>query len=171
MKKLILCGMSCTGKTTAKKNLVDLGLKPGISYTTRQMREGEQEGVDYRFITRDEFIDLINDDFFFEHDDSLGECYGTSVEDFETCDVFILTPKGISQLTEKGLRDRCIIVKLDLPIAKRIKRASDRGDETGKILKRISLDHVLFSSFDDKGIITIESDGTEVEKIMEIIKE
>ena len=48
--------------------------------TTRQMREGEVDGVDYFFKTRDAFEALIKDDQFIEYAEYVGNYYGTPVQ-------------------------------------------------------------------------------------------
>lgn len=51
-KIICLMGKSSSGKDTIYKNLMEdksLGLRKLIPYTTRPMREGEQEGVEYHF--------------------------------------------------------------------------------------------------------------------------
>ena len=55
MSKLFcIMGKSASGKDTIFKHLIqdaELGLKTVVSYTTRPMREGEQDGVEYHFVT------------------------------------------------------------------------------------------------------------------------
>lgn len=62
MSKLFcIMGKSASGKDTVFKRLIqdkDLGLKTIVSYTTRPMREGEREGVEYHFVSRGE-LDLM----------------------------------------------------------------------------------------------------------------
>lgn len=169
MKKIILCGPSCSGKTTIKQNLVAKGLKPGVSYTTRQMRDGEQEGIDYRFVSKEEFSRLIDAGAFFEYDDSFDDYYGTSNEDFENCDVFILTPKAIKKLKTSGLISKCMVVYLTAPIHVRIVRAMERGDSYKKIVQRISNDSSTFSSFVDHDV-TFETNEENIHEIINLIR-
>ena len=60
-KIICLMGKSSTGKDTIFKRLLareDLGLKRIVPYTTRPMREGEQEGVEYHFTDESGFLSL-----------------------------------------------------------------------------------------------------------------
>lgn len=50
-----------------------------ISATTRQPREGEQDGVHYFFLTREQFEQKIGENGFLEHAEFSGNCYGTPV--------------------------------------------------------------------------------------------
>ena len=62
MSKLFcIMGKSASGKDTIFKHLIQdetLGVKTVVSYTTRPMREGEQDGVEYHFVTREKLEEL-----------------------------------------------------------------------------------------------------------------
>jgi guanylate kinase len=53
------------------------GLCVSVSYTTRAMRPGERDGVEYRFVSREEFSGLVADGQLLEHAEFAGNCYGT----------------------------------------------------------------------------------------------
>ena len=77
---VILSGVSGAGKDTVKKELMnkmeDVITLP--SYTSREPRDGEQEGVEYHFISKDEFKDRIENNEFYEYDVHHENYYGTS---------------------------------------------------------------------------------------------
>lgn len=81
----VVSAPSGTGKTTVVERLVqifpDLGLSR--SYTSRAMRAGETDGVDYNFITRERFEGMMADDAFLEWADVFGNLYGTGKADSE----------------------------------------------------------------------------------------
>ncbi|GIR88916.1 MAG: guanylate kinase [Candidatus Neomarinimicrobiota bacterium] len=125
---------SGSGKTTLCKalQLVEPEIEWSISYTTREKRSIEENGVDYFFISEEEFEDLIIQGHFVEWQNVHGFYYGTSVSNLEnaikndkimliemdvkgsmsikklfpdqTFSIFIMPP-GISQLRER-LRSR-----------------------------------------------------------------
>lgn len=76
---LVLSSPSGGGKTSIAKNLLqgrdDLGYS--VSATTRPIREGERDGVDYHFVTRDEFLRRRAAGEFLESAGYGGELYGT----------------------------------------------------------------------------------------------
>lgn len=79
-KLFIFSGPSGVGKGTLKAKLFEeFGdqLTFSVSATTRSPREGERDGVDYFFITREEFADRIAKDDFLEHATFSGNSYGT----------------------------------------------------------------------------------------------
>ena len=49
-KRLIICGPTASGKTFLRKRLEDKGFKCDVSYTSREPRPGEVDGVHYHFI-------------------------------------------------------------------------------------------------------------------------
>jgi guanylate kinase len=76
---LVLSSPSGGGKTTIAKSLLeardDLGYS--VSATTRSRREDERDGVDYHFLTRDEFLRRVEAGDFVEHATYAGNLYGT----------------------------------------------------------------------------------------------
>ncbi len=75
----VISAPSGAGKTTLVKRIVTTrpDLKFSISFTTRQARSGEQDGVDYYFLDRDEFERMRDDGSFLEHAEVFGNFYGT----------------------------------------------------------------------------------------------
>ena len=83
---LILSAPSGTGKTTTcrvlREKLPDL--KISVSHTTREIRKGEKEGLDYTFITQQEFEDKIKSKDFLEWAQVHNFYYGTTFQAADT---------------------------------------------------------------------------------------
>src|SRR5919106_3591333 len=81
----IVSAPSGAGKTTLVERLVEQTphLKMSRSYTSRLSREGETNGVDYNFVTRDRFETMIAAGDFLEWADVFGNLYGTGGRDAE----------------------------------------------------------------------------------------
>jgi len=77
---VILSGVSGAGKDTIKKELIKRmdNVISLPSYTSRKPREGEEEGVQYYFVTKEEFERKIKNDEFYEYDEHHENYYGTS---------------------------------------------------------------------------------------------
>ena len=77
---VILSGVSGAGKDTIKKELIKRmdNVISLPSYTSRKPREGEEEGVQYHFITKQEFEEKIANNEFYEYDLHHENYYGTS---------------------------------------------------------------------------------------------
>lgn len=71
---------SGAGKTSLVAALLQQteGVQVSISHTTRAMRPGEVDGVNYHFVNKQQFIDMIGADDFLEHAEVFGNYYGTS---------------------------------------------------------------------------------------------
>lgn len=80
----ILSGPSGTGKGTVVKELVKLSENEvSISATTREPRKGEIDGVDYHFLTVDNFKQLIDENGLLEYAQYCGNYYGTPIAQIE----------------------------------------------------------------------------------------
>ena len=77
---VILSGVSGAGKDTIKKEIIKR-MKNVISlpsFTSREPREGEEEGIQYHFITKEQFKEKIKNEEFYEYDLHHENYYGTS---------------------------------------------------------------------------------------------
>src|ERR1700716_2785847 len=81
----IVSAPSGAGKTTLVERLVEqtTHLKMSRSYTSRRAREGETDGVDYNFVSRERFEAMIAAGEFLEWAEVFGNLYGTSAADTE----------------------------------------------------------------------------------------
>jgi guanylate kinase len=81
----VVSAPSGTGKTTIVERLVQVvpNLSLSRSFTSRAARSGENDGVDYNFITRARFEQMIAADAFLEWADVFGNLYGTCADDAE----------------------------------------------------------------------------------------
>lgn len=79
-KLFIVSASSGAGKTTLVRHVVNrlghAGLKRVITYTTKAPRKEEVAGVDYHFLTEEEFKEKIAQDYFVEHSNAYGAYYG-----------------------------------------------------------------------------------------------
>lgn len=78
-KLFVISGASGVGKSTVLKQVTDArpDLLFSVSVTTRPPREGEIDGVHYSFITREQFLEMVEQDAFAEYDIHHAACYGT----------------------------------------------------------------------------------------------
>ena len=76
----VISAPSGAGKTSLVKALTEScdQLQVSISHTTRPMRPGEEDGVNYHFVSREEFLQRLEHDEFLEHAEVFGNLYGTS---------------------------------------------------------------------------------------------
>ena len=82
----IVAAPSGGGKTSLVKKLIETldNIEVSTSHTTRAMRPGEKNGVDYHFIDDVEFMTMVNENAFLEHARVFNHLYGTSIA--QICD-------------------------------------------------------------------------------------
>ena len=114
----IVSAPSGTGKTTLVERLVHTvpRLYMSRSYTSRGARAGEQDGVDYNFITRERFLAMTAEGAFVEWADVFGNLYGTAAADVEAMlergddVVLVIDVQGARQVRNRGLETVGIFV-------------------------------------------------------------
>src|ERR1041385_88870 len=114
----IVSAPSGAGKTTLVERLVEQlpNLKMSRSYTSRRAREGETDGVDYNFISRERFEAMIAVGEFLEWADVFGNLYGTSIADTERvlesgCDlVLVIDVQGARKVRRRGIETSAVFV-------------------------------------------------------------
>lgn len=76
----VISAPSGAGKTTLLKGVMARlpGLSFSVSHTTRPPRPGEHAGIDYHFVSREEFLAMIDKGWFLEYAEVHGNLYGTS---------------------------------------------------------------------------------------------
>ena len=105
---LVLSSPSGAGKTTLSKKIQqsDSSFKISVSHTTRKARPNEVDGVDYHFVTKEKFTDLLKKNVFYEHSVIFENYYGTSKSSVDKiikdkCNVlFDIDWKGAQQLSK-----------------------------------------------------------------------
>ena len=149
---LLLCGKSCAGKDTIQKELVRMGMKAVVSYTTRPPRDNEIDGVEYHFITKEEFFEKENQDFFAEttsYDVATGErwYYGSALKDLTNDKVIIVNPYGLKQIRKiKSLNPIAFyITASEETIWNRLRQ---RGDNSAEARRRLNEDDKDFSDIE-----------------------
>lgn len=107
-KLFVISGCSGVGKGTVLKEFMNRNSDDfmlSVSCTTRKPREGEVDGINYFFVTREEFEKAVQEDKFLEHAEFAGNCYGTK-------------KKFIKQKFEEGLN---IILEIETQGALQVK--------------------------------------------------
>jgi guanylate kinase len=114
----IVSAPSGAGKTTLVERLVEQvpGLQMSRSYTSRSARAGEHDGVDYNFVTRAEFEEMIARDRFLEWADVFGNLYGTCWADTERILesghnlVLVIDVQGARKVRRRGIETTAVFV-------------------------------------------------------------
>ncbi|KEZ50039.1 MULTISPECIES: guanylate kinase [Metabacillus] len=138
---IVLSGPSGVGKGTVRKAIFsqNTDFEYSISMTTRKPREGEVDGVDYFFKTREEFEQLIKEEGLLEWAEFVGNYYGTPVEYVEKTlsegkDVFLeIEVQGALQV-RKAFPEGLFIFLMPPSLSELKNRIVTRGTETQDII-------------------------------------
>ena len=149
-KTVIICGKSGSGKTYLMNLLKNNGFRCQNKITTRPLRTGEVNGIDYDFIDNEQFDFLLLEDKIKVHQHFIinGQIwnYGITKENLKKNNLFILTPYEINQIPYDELKDFFIIF-LDIEESIRRIRLTNRYDNNDSIDRRIISDDEDFKNF------------------------
>ncbi len=153
----VVSAPSGAGKTSLLKKLMAEmdAVETSISHTTREKRVGEQNGVDYHFVSQAEFKALIDDAAFFEHAEVFGNYYGTSKASIEE-----QLKVGIDVILEIDWQgDSCFIFILPPSKIALRERLEGRGqDEAEVIAKRMQAAQNEMSHYNEYDYLVINDD-------------
>jgi len=173
---LVLSSPSGAGKSTLSRILLekDDNISLSVSSTTRSPRPGEIDGVDYNFVSQNEFNQLIAENGFLEHATVFENSYGTPSGPVEDAvkggrDVlFDIDWQGTQQLNEKVGADLVrvfILPPSKLALEKRLKgRAQDSDEVVAKRMAKADAEISHWAEY-DYVIINDELDQAEAELV------
>lgn len=151
-EKFIILGQTGSGKSYLINGLIKLGEKYAPKITTRPMRNGEINGVDYCFISNQEFEKMLdlNKIKVYQKFVINGEnwYYGISNENFQNNNIFMMTPAEFNTLNSEE-RKECFVIYLDIDEVTRRIRLQSRNDNNDSIERRINADKEDFKGFND----------------------
>lgn len=143
---IIMSGPSGVGKSTIVSKVMEQypNLRFSVSATTREIRPGETEGVNYYFVSRDRFLEMIARDELLEHAEYVGNFYGTPAKPIDEAlnlgyDILLdIEVQGAMQV--KAKRPDAVSVFIKAPsFAELERRLRGRGDTAeDKILGRLA---------------------------------
>lgn len=177
---IVISAPSGAGKGTIIKKLLENNSKDrwlSVSATSRKPRTGEKEGVNYYFITEDEFKNKIKEEYFLEYTNYAGNYYGTPREYIRE-----KINKGIDVILEieiegatniKKLIPEALFIFIMPPSLKElVKRLKGRGTETNdKIIKRFNAAYREVNEVTKYNYVVVNDEiNTAVDKIESIIK-
>ena len=177
---IVLSGPAGVGKGTVRQAIFSKGERDfiySISATTRQRREGEVDGVDYFFKTREEFEDMIKNDQLLEYTEYVGNYYGTPVDYVQKTidagkDIFLeIEVQGAMQVKERMPEGTYIFLtppNMDELEARIVNRGTDESPVIRQRMEKAIEEIELMRYYD----YAVENDTVEnaVNKVLAIIQ-
>ena len=176
---IVLSEPSGVGKGTVRKAIFesdDNDFQYSVSMTTRNKREGEIEGVDYYFRTREEFEALIEAGEMLEYAEYVGNYYGTPLSYVQKTldqgkDVFLeIEVQGAKQVKEK-VPDGVFIFLTPPDLAELRSRITGRGTDSAEVIDermRVAREEIEMMALYDYAVVNDEVSKA-VQRIREII--
>ena len=139
---LIVSGFSGAGKGTIVKEFINRhrDVRLSVSATTREKRQGEQEGIHYYYISKETFERMIDNGDMFEYASYVNNYYGTPksfvMHQLEQGHDVILEIEMQGALQVKQMYDEAILIFVVPPHAQDLEdRLINRGTETTEVIK------------------------------------
>ncbi|NNU82525.1 guanylate kinase [Geobacillus sp. BMUD] len=140
---IVMSGPSGVGKGTVRKALFsqpDINLHYSVSVTTRKPREGEVEGVDYFFRTREQFEQMIRENKLLEWAEYVGNYYGTPIDYVEKTlaegkDVFLEIEVQGAMKVRRAFPEALFIFLAPPSLKELEKRIMGRGTESKELIE------------------------------------
>ncbi|MBZ4220154.1 MAG: guanylate kinase [Chlorobium sp.] len=178
-KLIVFSAPSGTGKSTIAKMVLQRlpKVKFSVSATTRQKRAGEQEGVSYYFLNKEDFEEKISTGGFIEHEFFFGNHYGTLLD--KTVEIIDAGTHILLDLDVKGalnvkrlFPDNSLLLFLKPPsievLEERLKGRASEDEESLKLrLERARLELTYADRFDE--VIVNDNLDKAVEKVTALI--
>lgn len=146
---IIILGKTASGKSKVVDELVKKGFKKIVTTTTRPPRKKEVDGIDYNFVSNEEFQQLINTRYFAEwkkYDTVDGEWYyGSPLDEISRSDdksIVILTPDGYKDIKDELDEHISLYIYANNKTIRT--RLSKRGDKKEEADRRIKQDNEDF---------------------------
>ena len=173
---IALMGKAGSGKDTIMKALLK---QPAfqkaasiISCTTRPMREYEKDGVDYHFLTKEQFTDKILSGDMLEATVFNDWCYGTSLENLskDKVNIGVFNPEGVGLLRDRD-NIKLTLIYIEARDKDRLIRQLNREDnpDVHEIIRRYSTDEMDFAEEEieylEPDCFITNNDGGSIDKI------
>lgn len=167
---IILTGASASGKTETALGLQrKYGLKKAITSTTREIRVGERNGVDYFFYSKEVFLDLLSKGHFIESTLYNSNYYGCGIDQVADDKVIVLDPNGLRSFNALN-NDSIVSFLLTCNESTREQRMIKRGDKKENIEKRLNNDKVDFDeSRIDKVNFKINTENKSIDEVIDTV--
>ena len=174
----IVSAPSGAGKTTLVERLVEHtpSLKMSRSYTSRAARDGENDGLDYNFVTRSKFETMAAAGEFLEWAEVFGNLYGTGASDTETVlasghdVVLVIDVQGARKMRARGIDTTTVFVMPpSMAVLEQRLRGRSKDSET-EIQRRLQVARDEVAAFAEYDFVVVNDELTSaVDRLRSIV--
>ena len=176
---LVVSGPAGVGKGTvvslARERNKDIVFS--VSMTSRKPRPGEKDGVNYFFVSRDKFLEMVEENLLVEWVEYCGNYYGTPKQyieqQLEQGNIVLLEIQVEGARNIKKQYPKCVSIFITPPTAEELKnRITKRGTESPEIIEKRMKRAIKELEYMDKYDYTIKNDSVDesVKQLLEIIE-
>ena len=177
---IVISGPSGVGKDTLIKRLLELdrNLRYSVSCTTRAPRPNEVDGVDYTFVSRERFQQLIDEGAFLEYATYNGNLYGTLAERVERAradghDIVLKIEVQGAEQVRKRVPDAILIFVVPPSVDELVRRQVKRNTESTQDMtarREIATKEMEYSARYDHVVVNDELEHA-VAEVLRIIQQ
>ena len=155
----VILGKSGCGKSTLVNSVCQqLGISNVVATTTRPIRQGELDGIDYYFVTDEEFQKGIQNNDFVQYSKFKTWFYGIETYSLNICCndnlIIILNPKSYEMFSKNVSKELYNIIPVFIQCNDRIRlqRILNRDTDVDEVVRRYSADKIDFEGIEKKVI-------------------
>ena len=170
-----ICGKAGSGKDTIMRQVVsnNPSLHEIVSYTTRPMREGEAEGINYFFLTGEQFGDKVVNGEMLEATCFNDWFYGTAYDSLrkDCVNIGVFNPEGIdSVIAHKDIELVVFLIEADDKI--RLLRQLNREEhpDVHEIIRRFKADELDFEDLDFHHNVLINDSESDLDYCVKVVE-
>lgn len=177
---IAIMGKAGSGKDTLMKALLEepefFEAKPIISCTTRPIRDNEQDGVNYHYITKEQFTEQILNGEMLEATVFNNWCYGTSLNNLtkDKLNIGVFNPEGVGLLRENKNIDLTVIYVEATDKTRLLRQLNrEKNPDCHEIVRRFGADEADFSeeeiAYLEPDVYVTNNDGADIHRISKAI--
>lgn len=159
---IVLCGKTSSGKDSIMKELINIGMERVVTYTTRPMRDGEENGKSYWFMPELHFKKLVDEGFFLEttsYKVANGHTwyYGTPIDGLTDKKAIIMNPDGVKVIKQHPELNPIVfyVSAPDEVLKERLKLRGDNEDEAARRMETDKKDFEDIEKYMDFEVINV----------------
>lgn len=177
---IAIMGKAGSGKDTLMQALLDesefLTAKPIISCTTRPIRDNEQDGVNYHYLTKEQFTEQILNGEMLEATVFNDWCYGTSLKNLteNVLNIGVFNPEGVGLLRENKNIDLTVIYVEATDKTRLLRQLNREKDpDCHEIVRRFGADELDFTeeeiNYIKPDVFVTNNEGADIHRISKAI--